>query len=306
MRALGGWSMTNGEAIALDAFRVTMEDLAGVDVEKLHALSVMVGWPHRPEDWRLLRQFGQGFAALDEIGRVLGTAMWFPFGTEFATIGMVITSPRVQAQGAGRTMMEHVLAQTGARALGLNATRAARRLYLTLGFTPECTVFQHQGQAATPPAAPLPDGAALRDVGPGDIAALAVLDRVAYGADRTALLARLLELSRGVALLRGGRIQAFALCRPFGRGHVVGPVVASTDEDAIVVSRPHVADCAGSFLRVDTRQEEGGFSRFLSGSGLRLYDTVTSMSLRRPWPVSPARAVDGGPITYALVSQAVG
>src|SRR3712207_9101022 len=90
----------------------------------------MVGWPHRPEDWRMLRETGHGVAAMDEIGRVLGTAMWFPFEAGFATVGMAITSPRLQALGAGRWMMEHVLTQAGSRAPGLHLISVARPLYL--------------------------------------------------------------------------------------------------------------------------------------------------------------------------------
>jgi GNAT superfamily N-acetyltransferase len=292
----------------LDSFRFTIEDIANIELEKLHALSVMVGWPHRPEDWLTLLETGHGVVAMDEIGRVLGTAMWFPFGTNFATVGMVITSPRLQARGAGRRMMEHVLAQagSGSRALGLNATRAARRLYLSLGFTIERTVYQHQGMAAMPAPAPPPAGATLRSIEPADLTELAALDRRAYGADRSALLARLLDVSRGVALLRQGRIRAFALCRRFGRGHVVGPVVAETDDDAVAVTRSHVADHAGRFLRLDTRQQEGTFPEFLARSRLPIYNTVTSMSFGRPWAAANGNPTEKQPTIYALVNQAVG
>jgi hypothetical protein len=69
-----------------------------VDVMLLHALSIGVGWPHRPKDWDFLRRAGHGIVAVDGIGRVFGSAMWFPHGREFAPIGLVITSPRTQAQ----------------------------------------------------------------------------------------------------------------------------------------------------------------------------------------------------------------
>jgi hypothetical protein len=88
---------------------------------------------------------------------------------------------------------------------------------------------------------------------------------------------------------------------------VIGPVVAASDEEAIAVTRPHIADHAGSFLRIDTRQQSGTFPRFIMQSGLSIYDTVTSMSLRRSWlrgDGTPPR--DGLPLTYGLASQALG
>ncbi|MER9232964.1 GNAT family N-acetyltransferase [Mesorhizobium sp. M0622] len=281
-------------------------DIANVELEELHGLSISVGWPHRAEDWQMLLEIGEGIAAQDEIGRVVATAMWFPLGANFATVGMVITSPRLQAHGAGRWIMNNVLARVGSRSLGLNATRAARRLYLSLGFAPARLVYQCQGDAVMPASALLPAGATLRNIEHSDLARLVALDRSAYGTDRSALMARLLDVSKGVALLREGRIQAFALCRPFGRGHVVGPVVAATDDDAIAVTGPHVAEHVGQFLRLDTRQETGPFPEFVARSGLPVYDTVTSMWLGRPWAVASEQDTGMLPVTYALASQAFG
>ncbi|TGQ31018.1 MULTISPECIES: GNAT family N-acetyltransferase [unclassified Mesorhizobium] len=298
--------MKAAKSIRLSSFELKVGDIAGVELEKLHALSISVGWPHRAEDWQLLLEMGEGIVAQDEIGRVLVTAMWFPFGASFATVGMVITSPRLQAHGAGRWIMNNVLARVGSRNLGLSATRAAHRLYLSLGFSPARVVYQCQGEAAMPASTLLPAGASLRDIGPADLARLVELDRNAYGVDRSALLARLLDVSKGVALLREDRIQAFALCRPFGRGHVVGPVVAGKDDDAIAVTSPHVAEHAGQFLRLDTRQETGPFPAFVARSGLPVYDTVTSMWLGQPWAVTGEQDAGKLPVTYALASQAFG
>ncbi|HYZ61717.1 MAG TPA: hypothetical protein VE650_04630, partial [Acetobacteraceae bacterium] len=50
-------------APALGSFRLRVGDIADVALDRLHALSVMVGWPHRPEDWVLLRETGRGIAA---------------------------------------------------------------------------------------------------------------------------------------------------------------------------------------------------------------------------------------------------
>ena len=79
------------KSVRLKSFELVARDIAEVDVESLHALTVAVGWPHRPKDCDWLRKLGQGFAVVDGIGRVFGSAMWFPYGEDFATIGLVIT-----------------------------------------------------------------------------------------------------------------------------------------------------------------------------------------------------------------------
>lgn len=310
-------------SIQIESFELTMCDIRDVAPEHLHGLSVAVRWPHRIEDWEFLLTEGQGMAAIDPIGRVMGSAMWFPMGDDFATVGMVITSPRLQTLGTGRWLMDHALGALPQRRLGLNSTRAARRLYRSIGFAAEAPVYQCQGEARLPPHQDKPPaGGILRDVTAADLPEIIALDAVAFRASRSNWLKRLLAVSQGFVLERQGKITAFALARRFGRGHVIGPVVARTDEDAIAVTRPHVAHRQGRFLRLDTRHGSGAFADFLQQSGLALFDTVTTMSLRAPWALglsvpsgesnedhqTAALAADSPlpPITYGLASQALG
>ena len=148
-----------GRSVRLKSFELVARDIREVDVKLLHALSIAVGWPHRPKDWDFLRRAGQGIVAVDGIGRVFGSAMWFPHGRKFATIGLVLTSPRTQAQGTGRWLMEQVFERCGNRNLVLNSTDAAYHLYLSLGFRKEAVVYLWQGEVASSlPAVPVLDG----------------------------------------------------------------------------------------------------------------------------------------------------
>jgi GNAT superfamily N-acetyltransferase len=265
------------------------------DVPLLHELSIGVSWPHRPKDWELLISLGEGFVARDPIGRILGSAMWFPMGDRLAMVGMVITSPRLQDHGAGRWLMHHILDLVGSRGKVLNSTKAAYRLYLSLAFEPRQTVYQHQGMVTA-----LPDGpTSARPLRKEDADAIIALDAAAYGADRSRVFDRILPVSAGTVIERAGHVRGFALCREFGRGHVIGPVVAETEDDAIALIRPHVAAFKGRFLRMDTRAEDGPLRRFLDEAGMTLFDTVTTMTRGE---VPPPRPVT----TYGLVNQALG
>ncbi|MER8373156.1 GNAT family N-acetyltransferase [Mesorhizobium sp. M1406] len=293
------------ESLKIDTFSMRIDDIEGVDLDRLHALSLSVGWPHRAEDWQFLRQSGEGFVALDEIGRVLGSAMWFAHGTDFATVGMVITSPRLQTLGAGQWLMKRVFDRVAGRDLRLNATRAARRLYLSLDFQPEKTVYQCQGIARLETTGSPGDIRDVRTLGAGDIPAAIALDAAGFGVRRAALIERLFTHSAGYGLFKDDKLNAFALCRPFGRGHVVGPVVAESDAEAVAVVQPHVADHSGSFLRIDTHMDNGEFAAFLSHSGMPVFDTVLTMSMGKRF----ADFFVGGaatPMTYALASQTLG
>ena len=293
--------MTAHNTIRLKSFELETQDIASVDVDGLHALSIGVKWPHRPSDWDMLRSLGRGFVALDEIGRIFSSAMWFPHGEDCATIGMVITSPRVQTHGGGRWMMERILAECGDRRLILNATRAAIPLYVSLGFEPQATVYQCQGIVA---AEPRPGPGRAGDIQPmsaADLPDIMALDAAAFGAERPRVLSRIVGLSDTVGLRRGGRWVGYAMRRPFGRGHVIGPVVAESDEDAVLLVAPLLAGLEGRFARLDTRQPQGAFRSLLQASGLLMFDTVRTHTRGAPLPV----VTPGSPGIYGLAGHAL-
>lgn len=280
-------------------YEIDIRPMTEADLGQMHQLSIGVGWPHRPEDWRLVMSVGEGFVACDTIGRALGSAMWWTFGESFATVGMVITSPRLQAQGAGRQLMEMIFEQSGDRDLRLSATKAGYRLYRSLGFEPIGRIFQHQGRSVALPAA-VPDFPGLRAVTTADLDALSKLDASAYGADRSRVIAALLAHSLGTVVERDGEIVGFALCRPFGRGHVVGPIVAENDDMAVALVAPHVETHQGNFLRVDTAQEQGRFGAFLESCGMTIFDSVTPMIRGHH------HGALGAARTFGLANQALG
>ncbi len=237
----------------------------------------------------------------DEIERIVGSGMWSPLGDTHAAIGMVITAPRMQEHGTGRWLMSLLMEQTGERGLVLNATRAAYRLYLSLGFTPLSPVFQHQGRVSARPPPPAASGATVRPKEPEDRAAILSLDEAAFALPRRSVLNEVFDVSQGMVMEKDGVIAGFALCRRFGRGHVIGPVVASNEADVIALIAPIVAQHHGQFLRIDTRVPDGPLRRFLVEHGIAHHDTVTRMALGRPLP-----APRGAARTFGLINQFFG
>ena len=290
------------QSVRLNSFELFARDINEVDVKLLHALTIAVGWPHREKDWDFLRRVGRGIVAVDGIGRVFGSAMWFPHGEDFATIGLVITTPRAQAQGGGRWLMNRILERCGTRNLALNATHAAYPLYLSLGFTTEAVVHMREG-IAPETLAPLPPLEGTLDALPNDrLAEILELDTRAFGTDRGEMLAALAETAAIQALWRGGEIVGYSMCREFGRGHVIGPTVARNDRDAAHLTAAHLTALRGRFARVDTREREGLFADFLEQSGLRSELTVTTMSKGRQF----LNRASGEPWVYGLAGHPLG
>ncbi|TPJ52360.1 GNAT family N-acetyltransferase [Mesorhizobium sp. B2-6-4] len=288
-------------SVRLKSFELVARDIDDVDVELLHALSISVRWPHRPKDWDILRRAGRGIVAVDGIGRVFGSAMWFPQGDDFATIGVVITTPRTQAQGGGRWLMDQVLEQCGDRNLALNATHVAYPLYVSLGFTSEAIVYMHQGEVPlAPPAMPALDGE-LQALSSDRLKEIIELDTRAFGTNRERLLELLSANASIQTLSRGGEIVGYSMCREFGRGYVIGPMVARSDLDAVHLTAVHLRNLAGRFVRVDTREKDGVFATFLEQCGLGIAETVTTMSKGRRF----LNREENGPWVYGLAGHAL-
>jgi predicted N-acetyltransferase YhbS len=215
-------------------------------------LSQEAGWPHRPEDWKVALGLSKGVVATAADDEVVGTTLLTPYETDCATINMVIVAESMRGRGLGRRLMEAALALADNRPLRLIATADGLPLYEKLGFRQTGAVVQHQGPVAATEK-PKNTEAATK----ADIAAITALDREAFGADRSALIARFADLGQFAIIRRNGKIAAFACLRPFGRGEVVGPVVASDIDDAKSLLSHFMSRKTGAFLRVDTGAETG-------------------------------------------------
>lgn len=250
-------------------------------------LSQQVGWPHRKEDWALSLGVSKGVVALDGT-HVVGTSLCTRFGT-VALLNMIIVDEAMRGRGLGRRLITAAMDLAQGPEMRLVATTEGLPLYEKLGFCATHQIFQHQG-IAQPVTPELP----VRDGNRQDIEMLARMDHAASGLDRADLLDRI--AAQGAVLMAEG---GFALLRDFGRGRVVGPVVA---HDA-AIARALIAEAArrnaGSFLRVDL-PEAAGLSEFVAALGLTHVGGGNAMVRdQRPATTSEFK-------TFALVSQALG
>ncbi|MDK4734865.1 GNAT family N-acetyltransferase [Rhizobium sp. CNPSo 3490] len=258
------------------------------------ALSRQAGWPHRPQDWQMALALSEGVVAIEN-DRVVGTVLVTPYRQDCATINMVIVDEAMRGRGLGRRLMDAALQIAGDRPLRLVATTAGLPLYQKLGFQETGTVAQHQGLAGEI-GAPVGTSAATAD----DLSSITQLDRLAFGADREKLISYLAQVGEFAVIRRDGGVSGFACLRPFGRGEVIGPVVAANIEDARKLIEHHIAARAGRFIRVDTIAETG-LSQSLVTMGLAHVDGGIVMKKPSVGDLA-ARTVT----TFALANQALG
>lgn len=273
--------------------------------------SAALGWPYREADWRFAFDLGSGFA-VEADGRLVATAMWWPYGETHASVGMIIVDPAMQGRGLGRALMEKLLHEARNRTVMLNSTQEGLALYTQLGFVARGQVFQHQ--AVLPPETALAAAPAhVRPMQAADSESVRRLDRAATGMDRIALLDALSAAGTTMVVDRGAGVSAYASAREFGHGVVIGPVAASGANSA-ADARDLITALAGRFrglfLRIDVT-ERSGLSDWLARMGLpRVGHAVAMVRDAQPRAIDADAATGAGmdahPRLFALSNQSFG
>ncbi|QYM91518.1 GNAT family N-acetyltransferase [Dickeya zeae] len=279
---------------------ITLRAMTAADADFGWSLTQQTHWPHRLQDWQDALQLGDGLLA-EENGQPLGTAVCWRWGDRWATIGLVVVDEQQQGRGIGRRLMEGLLAGLDGYQVRLHATAAGQGLYTRLGFTPVGEIHQYQCPQLPAIAAPtLDDGLQLRAATLADAHHLSTLDHQAHGLARPALIAWLLRQSTSMRVLeQHGRIVGFAALRHFGRGYVIGPVIADSAEHARLLIRALMSEVGGEFVRIDT-DAALGLGGWLAECGLQPVDAPVTMIRGTPW--QPAA---GGMRAWTLMTQAM-
>lgn len=259
-------------------------------------LSQEMSWPYRIEDWDVAMQLGHGFV-LQRAGEVIGTAAWWPYGETHASAGMIIVAKAAQGRGYGARLMEALLASARPRSVVLNSTAEGIMLYQRRGFVPIGVIHQHQGIPGECQEAPPSN--LVRTMAASDFETILRLDRGATGVERRRMLDRLVRSGDGYVLQRDGIARGYAISRLFGRGHVIGPVVAESPADARALIEAALARLGHSFVRIDT-SASSQLGDWLEGLGLQRVGDATTMILGpQPPSTGPARL-------FALANQSFG
>lgn len=273
---------------------VVTQPVSVADLDAVAGLVAGVRWPHRLADIAALIQLGQGHLVRDGgDGRAAGVGLWWGFGDAAARVGLVVVAPDCQGRGIGRRLMDRLLADAAPRSVMLLATTAGRPLYEKLGFAEVGAACQHQGEYR---GVPIRDPR-IRPAGPEDHAALVRLDAGAFGVERRAALDHLLAVGRAAVIVENGAVTGYAIERAFGRGSVVGPIVAASEDDAAALFDAVVRP---GFVRVDRPSQAPHLGRHLAACGLAL-DSESPVMLLGDWP-----APSGPQRIHALASHALG
>lgn len=259
-------------------------------------LSQEMGWPYRLEDWAFAARLGSGLALVRDCD-VIGTAMSWRYGEDFASVGMIIVTASAQGGGNGSRLFDGLLKALDGRSILLNSTDEGMALYQRRGFVPCGRVHQHQGVPAT--SFRRREGDGIRPAATADLPAIQAFDQRATGLSRPSMVAALCGAGNALVLERAGRLAGYAIARRFGRGYVIGPCAAESADDARSLIEAHLVMLQGEFVRLDVYSKDG-LSGWLEDIGLKQVSQATAMVRgRRPEPDAPATM-------FALANQSFG
>jgi ribosomal protein S18 acetylase RimI-like enzyme len=243
---------------------LTLEDMPGCE-----ALCLSIGWPWEDAKWRLLLSRGEGFGVDAPDGALVGTVVLNRFADEAASIGLLGVAPARRRQGRGRALMERALERAGSVPVFLYATKQGQRLYSKMGFRVAGGSHRFIGERTQSPDAPPLGNRRLRRMRPEDLAGVAALDAVAFGAPRPAYLEALIGLADEARVAEEGRaLVGYGLSWTVGSRRTVGPIVAP-DAALAMALLGDLVDGKGGPLRIDIPAEFPELAAWTRSLGLK-------------------------------------
>ncbi|GAB7545758.1 GNAT family N-acetyltransferase [Cupriavidus sp. 8B] len=273
--------------------------MAQSDLPVALSLSEDVRWPHRPSDWKRLFQMGEGRVA-EVGGAVVGVGMRWLWDERDASVGLLIVAPAFRERGIGSMLLEALCAGLEDRTVLLHAPGKLHRFYARRGFERIGEVHQYEGKALPAPLMALPEGCRLRPGGRNDLQLLVGMEEGARGVARPSLIQAWLRQSIGTVVLdHPDGPRGFAIIRRFGRGAMVGPVVAPCAMSAKAMIAHLAGLVTGRVLRLDVHAD-GEFEDWLGCLGLAHVADATVLA--RGSPASPTAPF----LHFALADKALG
>ena len=240
-----------------------LDTLSAADTHACWQLSQALRWPHREADWQQFISWAKAHGAALAVradGQLIGCGLAWQWGDEQGSIGMVIVDNAWQRRGIGKRLFKGLLQALEGRDVMLQATAQGRPLYESLGFTAIGHARQFHGHWQPPveagPTSSLATDELTRLLQPQDLPALLAYDQRERGLTRPALLQALLaqmdaDERCAVSMDAHGRLCGYGILRRFGRGWVVGPLLADGADRAVALVRLLTQERTGDFVRID-------------------------------------------------------
>ena len=268
------------------------------DIRAAMRLKEAAGWNQTEADWRrLLSLEPNGCFAARKGGRLVGTTTTTTYGSDLAWIGMVLVDPQERRKGIATQLMKVATDYLKDRVatVKLDATALGQPVYERFGFQVESALERWSGTSNAP------DAEASQALQPDAIRELLALDRVAFAADRSQLIQKLIdEACAPPVLLRAAdaTLSGYALVRRGTNADYIGPVVAKDPQHVESLLDQVLSELPGRRIYIDFNTECGVTTNVLSERGfVKERDLIRMSTGARPEKTSPFVIAIAGPET---------
>jgi len=255
----------------LQASEIEIRLLDESDIDDAMKIKELVGWNQTQDDWRrLLKVEPRGCFGAFRNGELVGTTTTTCYDHDLAWVGMVLVHPSNRRMGIATRLVQHALDYLVEKVgtVKLDATADGQRLYERLGFHVESLVERWTGVA-------VPNGRVASEVEVTHLndettKELLALDRRAFCADRSSLIKALIANASAVpaiARARSGAVGGYSIARRGSHISYVGPIIATTANEAAALLERTVDQLTGEQVYVDVNTRFEGWPRVLLDRG---------------------------------------
>ena len=222
----------------IENLEVKLRSIQLEDIENCMLLSYSEGWNQTKNDWKRLVENPLNTSLLAEIeNKIIGSAIAMNYSNAVVWIGMVLVDKAFRGRGISKMLLQDLLNQLqSCQSVKLDATPAGRPVYKKYQFKDEY-IIHRMTNLSMEKFQPLISSIKAEPILSSDVTEVVGLDCLSFGAERSFLLNSLIAENPGKCwcVKKNGRITALALGRQGNRYHHIGPVSASTLEEAKVL-----------------------------------------------------------------------
>ncbi|MCV6822933.1 MULTISPECIES: GNAT family N-acetyltransferase [Halocynthiibacter] len=208
-----------------------------------------------------------------------------------AFLGLYLCRPEFRGQGIGFALWKHGLEHAGTRCIGLDGVLAQEANYETSGFVKHGSVLRLQGRI---PGCSMEQARLVNAMHDGET--VTRLDATATGYDRGQFLDQWVfnatPSRKTVVLETPGTLSGFATARACLEGIKVGPIVAKSTDDALVLLSAAASNFSSELVTVDIPSRQKALLEALEKMGFTSsFQTAHMFRGRAPHEGETYRAV---------------
>lgn len=270
-----------------------MKTLTISDISQALKLSGAEGWNQTRKDWRfLIESPGNVCLAVENEGKIVGTASAMIYENRVAWIGMVLVEKSYRGRGYSKLLLTEILNRLNAiKTIKLDATPAGQPVYQKFGFRNERVINRMTLELPATDFRNLENENLSAGIRSEDNPEIINYDAKIFGARRKQLIEYLVrENPENMWLMKQSSVlKGFALGRKGARFFHVGPVSAESESESIMLLTDLLKTISHQAVMADVFEDKKSLIAWLETIGFKKQRQFVRMVLGENSPEIPEK-----------------